>query len=387
MSIKDWIGNLFTSTSKSTIELEACMANVTSSMGYKVLAVNSAINLISKTLALSSFETFEKGLEVKGDKYYKYNISPNNFQTSNEFWREVVFNMIYFNEVLIFKGQKGQLIVADDFSREQVAIDEYIYKDITKGQFKMNNEYSEDEVLYIRYENHRMMILIDSVYEDYATLIEASRKGYLNNQYVKGILDIDSQFSQDSDELARIGKHYGEAFKRFLESDGAGVFPFQEGLEWRNINEDKGKGAVDKNSDTKKFVNDVFDYVAIGLQIPPSLLKGDVIDTSNLVNDFLTFCIKPLAKTITDEINRKEYTRKEYVNRTYMKIDTTAIRVTDLKDVAYAIDVLTRTGANTIDDNLRTLGREPLGGDVGNTRFMTKNYEPVEDMINRPMGD
>lgn len=383
MAIIDWIGGLFT-PKKNSIELQACYGEISSQLGYKMLAINSAINLISKTLALSSFETYNKGQEVKDERYYRYNISPNNFQTANEFWREVIYNMVFYNEVLIFKGEKGQLIVADSYTREQEAIDRYVYKDITRGNFKMDNIYTEEEVLYIQYENEKMMLMVDSVYKDYSTLIEASRKGYINNQYVKGVLDIDSTFSQSTDNLTEVASHYGENFKKFLSAEGPGIFPLQEGLEWRNINEDKGKGAVDKNSDTKKFVNDIFDYVAIALQIPPSLLKGDVIETGNLVNDFLTFCIKPLAKVLTDEINRKEYTRQEYTKRTYMKIDTTSIRVTDLKDIAYAIDVLTRTGANTIDDNLRALGREPVGGDIGGTRFMTKNYEPVTDMINNP---
>ena len=385
MSIMDWIGGLFIPKGSTySIELDTCIGEIGSLMGYKTLAVNSAINLISKTLSLSDFATYKKGIDTKDEKYYKYNISPNNFQTASEFWRQVVFNMVWHNEVLIIKGPGDQLIIADSFTKEQKSIDSFIYKDIKVGNFKTNNIYEEDEVLYIKYENSKMKVIIDSVYNDYDKLIQASKQGYINNKYIKGIMDIDSSLSQTEEGQEAVADVLDNQFKKFINAEGPAVLPLQKGMEWRNVNEDKGKGAVDKNSDTKNFVNDVFDYVAIALQIPPSLLKGDVVDTPNLVNDFLTFCIKPIAKVITDEINRKEYSRKEYLNRTYMKVDTTSIRVTDLKDVAYAIDVLTRTGANTLDDNLRVLGREPVGGDVGKVRFMTKNNEPIEDMINRP---
>ena len=41
--------------------------------------------------------------------------------------------------------------------------------------------------------------------------------------------------------------------------------------------------------------------------IPPQLLKGNVADTEKAFNNFLTFCINPIAELLTDEINRKLY--------------------------------------------------------------------------------
>ena len=57
-----------------------------------------------------------------------------------------------------------------------------------------------------------------------------------------------------------------------------------------------------------------------------------------------------------------------------MHIDITNVSYSDLKDVANALEVLTRIGANTLDDNLRILGREPIGGEYGTKRLITKNY-------------
>jgi len=119
----------------------------------------------------------------------------------------------------------------------------------------------------------------------------------------------------------------------------------------------------------------------MALRIPPQLLKGDVADTSNAVNNYLAFCINPLAKFITDEINRKMYGKKDYEERTYVRCDTTNVKVVDLKDIANALDVLTRIGAYSIDDRLQALGMEPLNTDWSVMRFMTKNYEPIEDML------
>jgi hypothetical protein len=59
----------------------------------------------------------------------------------------------------------------------------------------------------------------------------------------------------------------------------------------------------------------------------------------------------------------------------------------DIKDVANALDVLFRIGAYTIDDCLKYLGMEPIGGEVGQQRFVTKNYQPIEDVIDGGGGE
>jgi len=139
------------------------------------------------------------------------------------------------------------------------------------------------------------------------------------------------------------------------------------------------KGGVD-GRDIRAFIDDIFDFVAIALQVPPQLLKGNVADTDKTVNNFLTFCIHPMAEIITDEINRKLYGKKAYLERTYVKLDTSRIKVSDLKDIANALDVLTRIGAYSVDDSLKALGMEPLETEWSKVRWMTKNYERIEKL-------
>ena len=125
----------------------------------------------------------------------------------------------------------------------------------------------------------------------------------------------------------------------------------------------------------------MFDFIAVAFGIPPSLLKGDTVDTKDAVNNFITFCINPLARLITDEINRKMYGYELYKERTYAKLDTSNIKAVDLRDVANSIDLLNRNAALTIDDILRILGKEPIGGDIGSMRFITKNYEVLDKVL------
>jgi len=72
---------------------------------------------------------------------------------------------------------------------------------------------------------------------------------------------------------------------------------------------------------------------------------------------------------------------KHYTQNTYVKCDTRNVKVVNLKDIANALDILTRIGAYTIDDSLKALGMEPLNTDWSRIRFMTKNYQPITEML------
>jgi len=171
-------------------------------------------------------------------------------------------------------------------------------------------------------------------------------------------------------------------FKKFFSADGDAVIPLTNGMTYSESFTDRAstKGSIE-GRDIRAFIDDVFDFVAIAFQVPPQLLRGSVADTDKAVDNFLTFCINPLAELLTDEINRKMYGKKAYLERTYMKLDTSHIRAVNIKDIANALDVLVRIGAYSVDDCLEVLGMEPLGTEWSGARWMTKNYEPIETAL------
>lgn len=99
------------------------------------------------------------------------------------------------------------------------------------------------------------------------------------------------------------------------------------------------------------------------------------------------FRINPFVELITDEFNRKMFTKEDYLSRTYAKIDTTKIKVFDIVDLATAADKFFAIGVNSINDNLRMLGRESINEPWANKRFVTKNYESVDNIENLKGGD
>ncbi|EUJ56635.1 phage portal protein, partial [Listeria fleischmannii] len=161
-----------------------------------------------------------------------------------------------------------------------------------------------------------------------------------------------------------------ERLRAFL-SDSDAVYPLQKG---QMLQELQSASKTSDSRDIRKMIDDVFEMVANSFHLPIGLGKGDTVGLNEQMNAFLMFCINPICEMVSDEFNRKLYKEELVLERTYMKIDTTRIKVSDLKDIAGSLELLFRTGTNTIDDNLAALGRERTGLPENNERHISKNY-------------
>lgn len=361
-----------------TLNLNAHIGSLATEIYFKELAIQACVNLIANTVARSEFKTYEKGQEVKRDNYYLFNVEPNPNKSASKFWRDVIHHLVYDNECLIIQ-QNDRFYVADSFSVSKFAFKDYVYSNIVIDGYQLSNSYIEPNVLHFELHNERIRDVIDSLYRSYAKLIAAAQKHYKKQNARRGKLIVPTSYPQTEKGQADLQDLLQRKFKRFFDAEGDAVVPLTNGLQYEEMeNKANGNKGSMEGRDIRAFVDDIFDFVAIAFQVPPQLLKGNVADTDKAVNNFLTFCINPLAELLTDEINRKMYGKKYYLERTYMKLDTSHIRAVNIKDIANALDVLVRIGAYSVDDCLQYLGMEPLETDWSEARWMTKNYEPIE---------
>jgi len=375
VAIIDFLDKIF--GGKDEVTLKTCSVDESNNIYYKTLIAEASVNLITKTISRAEFQTFENGKETKKLNYYILNVEANKNKSASLFWRETIEKLLEKGEALILL-QDNQMFLADSFTRNEFAFIENTYTNIAIGDYTLSDTKKESEVLYLKDNNSTIKNAINGIYNDYTKLINASIKGYQNSKARKGKLKIPTNLPKTLQEEGKLQDHIQTTMADFMDPSKDAVYPETSGFEYTEVAESKGSKSNDSGRETKNFVNDVFDFMAISYGIPPSLLKGDTVDTKDAVNNFLTFCINPLAKLITDEINRKMYGYKLYKERTYAKLDTSNIKTVDLKDIANSIDLLNRNGALTIDDILRALGKEPIGGDIGAMRFITKNLELLD---------
>ena len=365
----------------NTLMLDAVIGDLTTEIYFKELAVQSCINLIANTVARSEFRTFEQGKEVRRDNYYLFNVEPNPNKNASKFWRDVVSRLVYDNECLVIQ-QNDKFYVADSFTVDRYAFRDYRYSGITIDDFALESVYFSPQVFHFELHNKRVKTVIDGLYESYSKLIAASQEHYKRNNARRGVLEISTSYPKTEDAEQALEDLLKNKFRRFFEAEGGAVLPLANGMKYTELTNQPGtsKGSIE-GRDIRAFVDDIFDFVAMAFQVPPQLLRGNVADTEKAVNNFLTFCVNPLAELLTDEINRKMYGKRAYLERTYMKLDTSHIRAVDIKDVANALDVLVRIGAYCVDDCLQHLGMEPLNTEWSKARWMTKNYQPIETVI------
>ncbi len=378
MAIIDFLDRLFGSNDEIT--LKTCSVDTANNIYYKTLITEASVNLIAKTISRAEFQTFEKGKETKKLNYYMLNVEANKNKSASLFWRETIEKLLKEGEALILL-QDNQMFLADSFVRNEFAFRENIYTELSIGDYPLDDIWRESQVLYLKDDNSTIRNAINGIYNDYVKLIDSSIKGYQNSKARKGKLKIPTNLPKTLQEEGKLQEHIQATMKDFMDPSKDAVYPETNGFEYEEIDKAKGSKSNDSGRETKNFIDDMFDFIAVAFGIPPSLLKGDTVDTKDAVNNFITFCINPLARLITDEINRKMYGYKLFKERTYAKLDTSNIKAVDLRDIANSIDLLNRNGALTIDDILRILGKEPLGGDIGNMRFITKNLEALDKVL------
>lgn len=365
----DWIKGF----SKDKIRSDVVgYGNTALELYYKKFAIDSVISLIANALVMSEFQTLEKGKEVKKNNYYLLNVEPNKNQNAIEFWHEVVSKLIYDNECLIIQ-QDDELFVADSFMPKIYMKYEDTYSGVVVREFAFDKIFKESEVFYLKLNNDSIKKLIDGLYSEYGKLISASVSSYKKANGTKGILTLDTMFSQQEDAQEQLDDLFENKFKKYFENPDA-VLLLEEGMNY----EEKQNQTPTKNSrDIKALIDDVIDFVVAAFHVPVGLIKGDVAGVKEQTDNFLIFCVNPIAKLITSEINRKMYGKELYLQRTYTKIDTQRIKDVDIKSLSSAGDLLFRIGVNSVNDNLKLLGREPIDEEWANEHYVTKNYQSV----------
>lgn len=373
MGFLDWISGLF--GSKNSITLTEFQRLATSAY-YKRLAIETCIDLIANTLTRCEFQTFERGKEIRGENYFLLNVQPNQNQNSSEFIHSLVNRLIMQNECLVIM-QNDQLYIADGWVKNEFALKENYYTEVQIGDLTFQKVFRESEVLYFKLNDRNIMEVINGLYEDYGKLI-SSAIGYYKRKNNKRIL-IKGDFLRPQDEETQklINEMFEKQLSDWFNADKPGVgFQVQKGFEFEDMSDSKSGVAQNSTSrDIADLVNDVINYVAMAFHVPRGLLKGDIADVEKHMDAFLLFCIKPIAELIQDEFNRKMYTKQEYLDRTYLKVDTNNLKIVDITQLATAADKLFAIGGLSINDILEMLGKEPIGEEWANKRYVTKNYQ------------
>lgn len=381
MNIFDWLFSKFKGEPVPSNFNDSSFINEYASTVFDVyireMAFWSATNLLANAVSKCEFKTYFKNKEIKGKEYYLWNVEPNKNQNSSQFIHKLIAKLYRNNECLVIE-QNGQLLVADSFTKTPYALYDDVFSQVRVGDFTFERTFTQSEVLYWKLNEENIRNLINGLYESYSKLISYSMKAYQRSRGTKGIFKYDTLPVAGTEERKAFDALINEKIKKWMDGDNAAL-PLGSGQEWKEL---QHKTYSNENTrDIRAQIDDIFDFTARALGIPPSLLKGDVQDTTKAIDQLLTFGVDPLVDMLQEEINRKRNGYEGFSQGTYLKIDTKSIKHIDLFEIATAIDKLISSGAFCINDIRKAVGDEIIDDDWAWQHWITKNYEKVEDAI------
>lgn len=362
-----WLSNILNRNKEIAIMRDFEFINEIEQRTYlKELAIETCANFIARTISQTDFRYMKNNERLKNDYHRALNVRPNTDQSASDFWQAAVNKLIYDNELLIIPWE-GQMLIADSFRREEKALYEDTFSQVTVKNFTFTEKtWLMKDVIYLTYNNEKLSRFLDGLSKDYAdlfgALIDASKRSY----QLRGSINFDSVQGLDQDKQKSFVGNVLSAVK----SSTMAVFPLSKGITYTEYANGSIKGP--SVEEIEKIKRSLIDDVANLLGIPINLVHGDVADLSNAMEVYIKFCINPLLKKIEDELNAKLPLQKdEYIS-------LRGITNNNVIDKSEAVDKLVASGAFTRNEVRELFGFERADDEELDKYVITKNYETVE---------
>lgn len=341
------------------------------------LAFYSAVNLIAGAISKCEFKTFEGGEEVKRREYYLWNIEPNINQSGSEFVYRWISQLYRTGEALIV-ADGGNLLVADKYDIKEYTLRGNLYANVAVGDITFLRTFAEEDVLFFKLTDQNMKKVVDGLYNSYSKLISYSMGAFRKSRGTKVKFRYEALPVAGSREREAFDSLVNEKIGKWLTSDNAAL-PLGKGQDIEELTQKTYSS--ESTRDIRAQIDDISDFTAKAFGIPPALLRGDVQGTKDALENFLTFCIRPLVVMLEKEINRKRNGYGGFVNETYLTIDTRNIKHFDVLDMAAGVEKLISSGVYSINDIREMIGERRLEGELYDEHFITKNFGALADEL------
>ncbi|WP_213469894.1 phage portal protein [Staphylococcus caprae] len=350
----------------------------TSQKAYiKKWALDTCINHIARTISQTKFEIIDsESKDTSSTTHYKLNVRPNTDESAATFWQKVIRKLIYDNEVLIVVTDSKDLIIADDFVREEYALYDDIFDHIMIGDFEYERSFRMSEVIYLEYNNESITNMLMGLFSDYGDIFGRMIKSNLMNNQIRATLSMDTNVALKTTTNEEMQKFINKAYKAF-ESNDIAIVPVQKGYNYTEHTNDN-TSSKSQIEEMAKVPNQLLSYVASNLGIPLPLLDGSVADIEAMTENYMKFCINHFIEKIVDELNAKLFSERGYKEGKRIKAITIGAKTPVEK--AEAVDKLVASGSFTPNE-VRDMFNYPHIEDEEMDKVMvTKNYIKKEDM-------
>ncbi|MCJ0932556.1 phage portal protein [Virgibacillus halodenitrificans] len=336
----------------------------------KQMALETNINFIGRTISQSEFRIITDGKRQIDDWHYLLNVRPNTDQTAAKFWQDFIYKLIDENEVLVILTDNNDFLIADDFERVEYAVYPDVFKNVSVKDYTFARTFQMTEVLYLTYNNKKLTNFMNGMFQDFGDLFSRMIEISMRNHQIRGTVGLNANQKLDSDHQDKLQAFIDKLFTSFKKNTVA-LVPKLKGFEYTEVSKGDGKGqSIDEINKLKKTL---VDEVANILGIPTALVHGDLAEYETSLKAYIKFCIGPLIKKISDELNAKLIEKADYFKGD--RIEVRGVAEMNPLEVADAVDKLIASMAYTPNEIRGKLGDEPSSDPRLDEHYQTKNYQ------------
>lgn len=334
----------------------------------KFMAVDTVVNFVSRTMSTVKFGIDNKEWE------YILNVRPNSDCSSATFWQKFFYRVIADNEVLVIVSDDNQLLIADSFVRNEYAIYEDTFSEITVKGYTFKRTFKMSEVIYINYNNDKLEKFTRGLFDDNAELYGRVMEVAMRNNQIRASVSVDSTGNFQEDKLTRLQDYMDKMYSSF-KTNSVAIIPEANGFSYTEHN--NGKTSMQSSEELYKMITSLIDDIANMIGVPTALIYGEKTEMDSNIKAYKKLCIIPLIKKLQDELTVKVIKRAEYAKG--MRIKVYGVLPSDPLELATQADKLISSGAFYIDEVRSIFEYEDLPDGKGKVQLITKNYEVANE--------
>ena len=356
----------------------AAFEGVVESASTRRMALYIAISYISNALSKCEIKTYENGKAVKGELYYALNVCPNPNQNGATFMNQLVEELFYEGHALMVQPRRGQarFHIADAFNRDKRPLHEDRFSDIQIGNDSISRTFKASDVCYFRLsEKHESRMLVAQLGADLGAVLGQAMNSFSMASGERWLMETEGRAGgKRSDEVDQV-KELSDRLKPFIRNPNS-VLPVYKGESFKRA---ERNAASASSSDIIELRKDIFEATAAAFHIPTSMMYGNMTNMAEIMRQFLTFAVDPVARMLDDELTRKFCGLDGWRDGSRIHVDTSKVTHLDMFEVAEKADKLIASGAFCIDEVREPLGADPLDTDFSTAHWVTKNYAPIDE--------
>lgn len=359
-----------------TIEID-----IPEKMYIRELAIYSAVSIIANAISQCEILVYKDGEKVRDNDWYSLNIRPNPNETASHFWHKVVEKMLTADPekgAFVFTNG-GNLYCADEYQiKEKRPFRQTgnLYDGVIVDEFVMNRNFVGREVIIFKLEENQANQMVRNMYSDLSDLISSAAAKYKSANKQRWKYKINGRETADKEFQKKWQKQYKDAVRKYVNGDAQVYIEYDDGT--LDPVETENRNTVNAE-DNIKLINEVFEIVARAFHIPPGIMTAGNYNIKDVMNQFLTFAVDPIADMIGKTLTASYYDSEKFSKGCKFRVDTSKIRHFDIFGMASDVDKLISSGFASVNE-VRRAADWDVAGDPDdpenwlNEHILTKNY-------------